>query len=84
MAFLSGREFIHWGNIGIVEKKMETTIVYWGYIRIMEKKLEATIVYCHQKQSVAFLWWLSQERYICLCRRSFPNSGYQLTLRCGP
>ena len=31
--------------IGIMEKKMETTIVYWGYIGILEKKMEATIVY---------------------------------------
>ena len=23
---------IHWGKIGIMDKKMETTIVYWGYI----------------------------------------------------
>ena len=22
---------IYWGFIGIMEKKMETTIVYWGY-----------------------------------------------------
>ena len=35
------------GYIGIMEKKMETTIVYWGYrggyIGIMEKKMETTI-----------------------------------------
>ena len=24
----------NWGNIGIMEKKMETTIVYWGNIRV--------------------------------------------------
>ena len=38
----------HWGyrgHIGIMEKKMETTIVCWGYIGIMEKKMETTIVY---------------------------------------
>ena len=29
--------------IGIMENKMETTIVYWGYIRIMEQKMETTI-----------------------------------------
>ena len=23
---------LYWGNIGIMEKKMETTIVYWAYI----------------------------------------------------
>ena len=33
------------GAIGIMEKKMETTIVYWGYVGIMEKKMETTIVY---------------------------------------
>ena len=32
--------------IGIMEKKMETTIVlYWGCIGIMEKKMETIIVY---------------------------------------
>ena len=29
--------------MGIMEKKMETTIVYWGYIGIMEKKMETTV-----------------------------------------
>ena len=29
-------------NMGLMEKKMETTI-YWGYIGIMEKKMETTI-----------------------------------------
>ena len=33
------------GYIGIMEKKMETTIVYCGYNGIMEKKMETTIVY---------------------------------------
>ena len=31
--------------IGIMEKKMETTIVHWGNIGIMEKKMETTIVH---------------------------------------
>ena len=35
----------YWGYMGIMEKKMETTIVYWGYMGIMEKKMETTIVY---------------------------------------
>ena len=30
--------------IGIMENKMETSIVYWVYIGIMEKKIESTIV----------------------------------------
>ena len=30
--------------MGIMEKKMETTIVYWGYIGIMENKMETTIM----------------------------------------
>ena len=34
-----------WGYIGIMEKKMETTIVYWDYIGIMENKMDTTIVY---------------------------------------
>ena len=28
----------YWGYIGIVENKMETTIVCWGYMGIMEKE----------------------------------------------
>ena len=38
---------ILWGYMGIIEKKMKTTItlrLYWGYLGIMEKKMEATIV----------------------------------------
>ena len=27
---------IHWGSIGRMEKKMETTTMYWGYIGTME------------------------------------------------
>ena len=34
--FLMGLGFR--GYIGIMEKKMETTIAYWGYIGLMEKK----------------------------------------------
>ena len=30
-------------TLGIMEEKMETTIVYWGYMGTMEKKMEATI-----------------------------------------
>ena len=29
---------------GIMEKKMETTIVYWGYVGIMENKMETTMM----------------------------------------
>ena len=32
------------GYTGIMEKKMETTVVYRGYIGIVEKKMETTIV----------------------------------------
>ena len=31
--------------MGIMEKKMETTIVYRGYIGIMENRMETTTVY---------------------------------------
>ena len=31
--------------MGIMAKKMETTIVYWGNIGIIEKKMKTTIVY---------------------------------------
>ena len=30
--------------MGIMEKKIETTIVYWGNLGIMEEKMEATIM----------------------------------------
>ena len=32
-------------NIGMLEEKMETTIVCRGYMGILEKKMETTIVY---------------------------------------
>ena len=35
----------YWGYIGIMEKKMEATVVYWGYLGIMEKKMEAAVIY---------------------------------------
>ena len=28
-----GSGFEHWFIIGVMEKKMKTTIVYWGYVR---------------------------------------------------
>ena len=31
-------------GLGIVENKMETTIIYWGSMGIMESKKETTIV----------------------------------------
>ena len=30
-------------HVGIMEKKMETTILYWGYIGAVEKKMDTTI-----------------------------------------
>ena len=44
---------VYWGSSGIMEKKMETTILYWGNIGmvcwgsigILEKKMETIIVY---------------------------------------
>ena len=35
---------VDWGYIGIMEKKMETSIVCLGYIWIREKKMETTIL----------------------------------------
>ena len=34
---------MHMVYIGIMEKKMETTVICWGNIGIMEKKMETTI-----------------------------------------
>ena len=34
---------LYWGYNGVMEKKMEATMVYWGFIGIMENKLETTI-----------------------------------------
>ena len=36
---------VYWVYIGIMEKKMDTTIVYWVYVGKMEKNMETTIVY---------------------------------------
>ena len=35
---------VNWGYIGVMEKKMETTIVYWGCIGIMENQMETTVL----------------------------------------
>ena len=32
----------NWGYMGIMENKMETTIVSWDYMGIMDNKMEAT------------------------------------------
>ena len=32
-------------RVGIMEKKMETTIVYWGNIGRMEKKMDTTMLF---------------------------------------
>ena len=37
---------LFWGYRGVMENKMETTIVYWGNIGTMENKMETTTVYC--------------------------------------
>ena len=42
---LARRRFRVLGCMGIMKKKMETTVVYWGYIGIMEKKMETTVVH---------------------------------------
>ena len=34
-----------YGNIGIRENQMETTIVYWVSIGILQKKMEITITH---------------------------------------
>ena len=31
----NGTTLVYRGNIGIMEKQMETTIVYWGYIGVL-------------------------------------------------
>ena len=32
---IQGLQDLYWGYIGIMEKKMETTIACWGYIRVI-------------------------------------------------
>ena len=34
----------YWAYVGILEKKVETTVVYWGYEGIVGKKMETTVV----------------------------------------
>ena len=51
-------------GVGIMENKMETTIVYWGYIGIMENKMETTIVYwgytgiMENKMETTIVYWV--------------------------
>ena len=42
-------------TFGIMEKKMETTIVYWGFVGIMEKKMETTRGY------IGVIWGLCRD-----------------------
>ena len=42
----NGKENGNYSSIlGIMEKKMKTTLACWGYIGIMEKTMETTVVY---------------------------------------
>ena len=43
MGFIGSILGLYWGNMGIMEKKMETTMVYWGNMGIMENQMENTI-----------------------------------------
>ena len=43
--YTNGNYYSISGYYGIMENKMETTIVYLGYYGIMENKTETTIVY---------------------------------------
>ena len=44
-AELRNLKFVLWVNVGIMENKMEATIVYCGFTEIMENKTEIAIVY---------------------------------------
>ena len=46
-----------WGNIGITENQMETTIEYWDYIGIMDKKMETTKDPILSKSQVEDSWF---------------------------
>ena len=37
------RELLKIGYIGIIQNRMETTVVFWGNIGLMEKKIETTL-----------------------------------------
>ena len=64
--------------MGIMEKKMETTIVYWGYIRIMGKKMEITIVYGGFGHGVALQpshhAWCKFDRWSLTCLKSLSQN----------
>ena len=40
--------WLSWGHIGIMENKMETTVVYWGYTG--ERTLEMRVLLCQSSQ----------------------------------
>ena len=64
--------------MGIMQKKMDTTIVYWAYMGIMEKKMETTIM-----GNIGFRTtsrWL--RTLFCSWNRNLPHTGFQPVFTC--
>ena len=59
--------------MGMMEKKMETTIVYWGNLGIMEKKMETTIM-GFRIRLLGFGSWGGKHTRYARARRSTMNS----------
>ena len=79
---LRGYVWVIWGYIGIMENKMETTIVHWGYIGIMKKKRETTMMGCIRVRSMGGerrpLSYIQIQRHIELYRfllRAMSSAG---------
>ena len=58
---------LYWGYIGILEKKMETTIVYWYIYTYILGLLQAKL----WAEVVGALWTLSSESWSIMCRSSW-------------
>ena len=62
--FLGFKVFRVWGlgftgNVGIMEQRMEATLVYWGNMGRMENRMETTIglkVFCNLRLRVQVYW----------------------------
>ena len=63
------KHYLGSSDIGIMAKKMETTIVHWGYIGIMENIMETTIVYLDSFRILTL-----KAKPLCRCHRLFSSS----------
>ena len=72
---------LYLGYTGIMEKKMETTIIYWGYIYIIESDFLGWMNVLKGRFSIGGKWGLlhlGEKGLACCCRRLASSGLYAL------